>query len=56
MEHRINFYQKGMEKIEADFDMYNYIRNMRELDKIKAWIEKYKYSIDPDSSLDKKFP
>ena len=36
--------------------MYNYIKNMRELRKIKAYIEKYKTTIDPDNEIGEQFP
>ena len=36
--------------------MYNYIKNMRDLKKIKVWIQKYKAEIDPENYIDKDFP
>jgi len=40
MKKYIELYEKGVEGIENDFDMVNYIQNMRDLKEIKCWYEK----------------
>ena len=41
MKKQIEIYKKGAEKIENDFDMFNYIQNMRDLRELKAWQERF---------------
>ena len=38
MKRRIEIYNKGVEKIEEDFDMYNYAAQMRDVKKLKTWV------------------
>jgi len=38
MKKYIEVYDKGALKIEDDYDMLNYVKNMRDLKKMKTWI------------------
>jgi len=45
MKRRIEIYNKGVTKIEEDFDMYNYAAQIREFKKIKSWVTDFKRSL-----------
>ena len=42
MNRQIEIYNKGVEKIENDFDMYNYAAQMHDLKKMKTWVSHIK--------------
>ena len=41
MKKYVELYEKGNDKFESDFDMVNYIQNMRDLKEIKDWYDNF---------------
>ena len=52
MKRHIEIYNKGVAKIEKDFDMLNYASYMRDVKNIKRWVNNFKKELMQDKQND----
>jgi len=51
MKKYIEVYDKGVTKIEEDYDMVHYVKNMRELKIIKDWVKHANKKMNPNNKM-----